>query len=655
MTHRERILRAIRGEWPDRLPFAPRLDLWYSANLQSGTLPEEYKNRTPDEIARAQGWALHKINPEYQKARKPEDILHWALGILSSKETVYGFRFPPDVNMEVNRNGGRTEITYHTPVGSVRTTTIYTEEMRKAGVSNFWVEEPVLKGPGDYRAVGYIFENLKLFRDDRDFLKWKEDIGEDGVPFTLAGRAASPMHHIQKYFVDATDFYFHYHDYAREMQALAESMAPFFDRVIQLAGDSPAEVVYWGANFDDMITYPAFFEKDIVPWIRKAADILGRKGKFVSCHCDGENLGLLDLIRDSGMHIAEAVTPAPMTKVPVEEYYRRWSDKLTLFGGIPSILLLQESTTDEEFEAYLDHLFRAIAPGKRMILGIADSTPPKAIFDRLVRIGERVEKEGRLPLEAGAFRPLTRGALPGAAKPASRGIVWDEEFRQVQNDVLEGDHAAILEHIRVLLNKGAKAEDILKRGMLSAMEVISERFKSGEAFIPEVLLSARAMNEAVRVLEPHLAGTRPAAKGKVIIGTVKGDLHDIGKNLVLTMLKGVGFETVDLGTDVTVPAFVRAVEEHNPDILGLSALLTTTMPQMKAVLEGLEQKGLRDKAKVMVGGAPVNEKFARDIGADGYAPDGAEAVTLAKKLMLEKEQEPSPGGGRPQGGRPERE
>ncbi|MGE5254179.1 MAG: cobalamin-dependent protein, partial [Planctomycetaceae bacterium] len=464
-----------------------------------------------------------------------------------------------------------------------------------------------------------------------------EDIGEDGVPFTLAGRAASPMHHIQKYFVDATDFYFHYHDYAREMQALAESMVSFFDRVIQLAGDSPAEVVYWGANFDDMITYPAFFEKDIVPWIRKAADILGGKGKFVSCHCDGENLGLLDLIRDSGMHIAEAVTPAPMTKVPVEEYYRRWGDKLTLFGGIPSILLLQESTTDEEFEAYLDHLFRAIAPGKRMILGIADSTPPKAIFDRLVRIGERVEKEGRLPLEAGAFRPLTQGALPGVAKPASRGIVWDEEFRQVQNDVLEGDHLGILEHIRLLLKKGAKAEDILKRGMLSAMEVISERFKSGEAFIPEVLLSARAMNEAVRVLEPHLAGTQAATKGKVIIGTVKGDLHDIGKNLVITMLKGVGFETVDLGTDVTVPGFVRAVEEHEPDILGLSALLTTTMPQMKAVLEGLRQKGLRDKVKVMVGGAPLNEKFARDIGADGYAPDGAEAVTLAKKLMLERE------------------
>jgi corrinoid protein of di/trimethylamine methyltransferase len=633
MTHRERILKAIRGEMPDRLPFAPRLDLWYTANLQSGTLPEKYKNSSFDDIARAEGWALHKINPEYQKARKPEDNLHWALGILSYKEAVYGFKFPPDVDQEVKKSGGRTQIIYHTPVGSVSTTTVYTEEMKKAGVSNFWVEEHVLKVAKDYRPVGYIFENLKLYPDDRDFLNWKAEIGEDGVPFTLAGRAASPMHHIQKYFVDATDFYFHYHDYSKEMRALADSLGHFFDQIIQRVGDSSAEVVYWGANFDDMITYPAFFEKDIVPWIRKAADILGRTGKYVSCHCDGENLGLMDLIRDSGMHIAEAVTPAPMTKVPIEEYYRRWSGRLTLFGGIPSILLLRESVSDEEFEAYLDHLFAAVAPGKRMIFGIADSTPPKAVFERLVRIGERVEKEGRLPLQAGAFRPLARPAMAEAAKTASREMVWDEEFRLVQNDVLEGDQASIQDHLRSLLQKGAKAEEILHRGMLPAMEVIGERFKSGEAFIPEVLLSARAMNEAVKILEPHLAGTQLAAKGKILIGTVKGDLHDIGKNLVITMLKGVGFETVDLGIDVPAPAFIKAVEEHKPHILGLSALLTTTMPQMKAVIDGLKQQGLRNKVKVMVGGAPVNEKFARDIGADGYAPDGAEAVTLARKLL----------------------
>lgn len=165
------------------------------------------------------------------------------------------------------------------------------------------------------------------------------------------------------------------------------------------------------------------------------------------------------------------------------------------------------------------------------------------------------------------------------------------------------------------------------------MEVIAERFKSGEVFIPEVLLSARAMNEGVLVLEPYLAGGQAVAQGKVLIGTVQGDLHDIGKNLVVTMLRGVGFEVKDLGIDVPASKFMKMVEEFKPDFLGLSALLTTTMPQMKTVIDGLVQSGLREKVKVMVGGAPVNPKFARGIGADGYAHDAGEAVKLTKKLL----------------------
>ena len=640
MTHKERMLKAIRGEMADRLAFAPRLDLWYTANARAGTLPPRYKDSTPDQIARAEGWALHKMNPEYQKPRKPEDNLHWALGILSFKETVYGFRFSSDVEVEVKQEGDRTRIHYHTPRGTVSTTISHTEEMKRAGVSAFWVDEPVLKTAKDYPVVGYIFENLKLIPDAADFVKLQADVGEDGVVFTMAGRASSPMNHIQKYFVDATDFYYHYHDYSREMQALAESVGNFFDQVIDQVADSPAEVVFWGGNFDEMITYPSFFAKEIVPWIRKASERLGACGKYVSCHCDGENQGLMDLIRDSGMHVAEAVCPAPMTKVTIEEYYRRWADKLTIFGGIPSTLLLRESTTDEEFEGYLDHLFKAVAPGGRMILGIADSTPPQAVFDRLVRIGERVEKEGRLPLEGGAFRPLAAPAASGGEKRASAepvpAPVKDEQFRQVQDDVLGGDQVAVRGHILALLERGAKADEILQRGLLSAMEVIGERFRSGEAFIPEVLLSARVMNEAVSVLEPHLTSGQAGAKGRVMIGTVKGDMHDIGKNLVITMLRGVGYEVKDLGVDVPVARFVQMVKEVQPDILGMSSLLTTTMPQMKLVIEALAAAGLRGGVKVMVGGAPVNEKYARDIGADGYAHDAGGGVNLVGKLLAEK-------------------
>jgi 5-methyltetrahydrofolate--homocysteine methyltransferase len=184
-----------------------------------------------------------------------------------------------------------------------------------------------------------------------------------------------------------------------------------------------------------------------------------------------------------------------------------------------------------------------------------------------------------------------------------------------------------------MLGKGVSAKDVLHRGMISAMEVISEQFKAGDVFIPEVLLSARAMNEALLVLEPYLASEKKEVRGRVLIGTVQGDMHDIGKNLVIAMLRGVGFEIKDMGVNVSTERIVEQVSEYKPDILGLSALLTTTMPQMKRVIDALKDRGFRERVKVIIGGAPVNEKFAKAIGADGYAPDAGEAVDLVKKLV----------------------
>lgn len=187
--------------------------------------------------------------------------------------------------------------------------------------------------------------------------------------------------------------------------------------------------------------------------------------------------------------------------------------------------------------------------------------------------------------------------------------------------------------IQYLLNQGFEASDILNNGMLPAMEVIGVKFTHGTVFIPEVLLSARAMNEGLKVLEPLLAGDSNKAGAKIMLGTVRGDLHDIGKNMVLTMLKGLGFDTIDLGVNVKVGDFVSRVGEQQPAILGLSALLTTTMSQIKDVMDALTEAGLRDQVKVMIGGAPVNQKFADEVGADGYAADAGDAVTLAKALL----------------------
>ena len=183
------------------------------------------------------------------------------------------------------------------------------------------------------------------------------------------------------------------------------------------------------------------------------------------------------------------------------------------------------------------------------------------------------------------------------------------------------------------LGAGEKPEVVLKDGLIASMERIGVRFKNGEIYIPEVLIAARAMHAGMAVLKPILSKAGASLGAKVIIGTVKGDLHDIGKNLVVMMLEGGGFEVVDMGIDVPPEKFVAAIKQHQPRVVGMSALLTTTMREMKNTIDAIVEAGLRKQVKAVIGGAPVTEKYAKEIGADGYAADAASAVDLVKSLV----------------------
>lgn len=204
---------------------------------------------------------------------------------------------------------------------------------------------------------------------------------------------------------------------------------------------------------------------------------------------------------------------------------------------------------------------------------------------------------------------------------------------KVYQAVLEGASKGVGALVQEALDAGIPAEVVLNEGLIAAMAEVGKLFEEGEYFVPEMLISARAMKVGLGVLRPQLVLQDVKPLGKVVIGTVKGDLHDIGKNLVSMMLEGGGFEIVDLGTDVSPEAFVAAVNEHHPNLLGMSALLTTTMPNMKATILLLEQANLRQKVKVMVGGAPITADFARLIGADGFSGDASKVVALAKSLI----------------------
>lgn len=209
----------------------------------------------------------------------------------------------------------------------------------------------------------------------------------------------------------------------------------------------------------------------------------------------------------------------------------------------------------------------------------------------------------------------------------------NEHLEDVKSAVVDGKHNEIEELVKKVVQEGVDLDKIINEALIAAMDIVGQKFANSEIYVPEMLVSAVTMKKGLDMIKPLLKGQQTESKGTIIMGTVKGDLHDIGKNLVIMMLEGAGFNVIDLGVDLSVEKVVQQVEEVKPAILGLSALLTTTMAEMKNVIEGLKSKGLRNSLKVMVGGAPLDANFAQKIGADGYGEDAVEAVELARRFV----------------------
>lgn len=212
----------------------------------------------------------------------------------------------------------------------------------------------------------------------------------------------------------------------------------------------------------------------------------------------------------------------------------------------------------------------------------------------------------------------------------------DELTLQMHDDLYDGLREEIVEGTQILLDRGWSADKVLNDALVEGMRIVGIDFRDGILFVPEVLMAANAMKGGMEILRPLLAETGAPPIGKMVIGTVKGDIHDIGKNLVGMMMEGAGFEVINLGINNSVESYLEALEEHKPDILGMSALLTTTMPYMKVVIDTLKEKGIRDDYVVLVGGAPLNEEFSKAIGADAYCRDAAVAVETAKEFMARR-------------------
>jgi len=301
------------------------------------------------------------------------------------------------VDFSVERSEGETAVTYRTPHGSVRTRVRFDEGMRRAGVTLGHVSERAIKSGGDCRAVAWMFERASVIGNPAGFAELERLVGDRGVAVGYASPAASPMHHLLHLLMPFDLLYYELADNPAGLAACADAVGGFMERLLDMAASSAASIVFWGGNFDTTLTPPPFFRTHILPWLAKAADRLHANGRKLLSHPDGENTGLLEMYREAGMDVADSICPAPMTRLGLAEVRKVFGREVAILGGIPSIALLPESMPEAEFGRFLDRFFVELGDGAGLVLGVSDTTPPGAEFERLVKIGERARAFGPVP------------------------------------------------------------------------------------------------------------------------------------------------------------------------------------------------------------------------------------------------------------------
>lgn len=393
MTNRDRLLAAIRGEPTDSLPWAPRMDLWLIALRERHLLPDRFARANTAEIADELGVACHAIRADYTLSRPPEALLLRGLGVDNHPDYPYRVELhglPCDFRYEDHQ----FQTGIRTSAGEVLLHLQHTEEMASEGISLPFVKSYAIRSAEDLEAVGQIFDHLTVIPTPEGYACFRKRIGDRGLAVASGMIAASPMHLILHDLVAMDQFFYLYADVREALYRLCERMEPFFDAVLDAVARCDAEVVFWGANYDQDLTWPPFFTDEIVPWLQRASTRIHAAGKYLLTHTDGENQSLLPLYPQCGFDVAESVCVKPMTNCTLAEVRAGMGPKATVWGGIPAVSLLHSSMADNIFEDYLDDLFESLGSGERLILGVSDNVPPDADLTRLERIKERVRAFG---------------------------------------------------------------------------------------------------------------------------------------------------------------------------------------------------------------------------------------------------------------------
>jgi len=398
MNWKERILSTIKGEPTDCLPFVPRLDLWYKANKHNRTLPDKYTDAALEDITDDLQIGYHSVIPDFRDFFDESENLGFALGLLNLNSNSYRIDFS-SIDHEVNIKEDITTVKYFTPFGEIITRALYDERMRQSGATIGHTVEHAIKGVGDLDAVGYIFENMIVKEAYENYSSYQKKVGDRGVAVAFNLLSASPMHLIMKELMHFELFVYQLHDDPGKLEKLAGKIGVFIEKIFDIVLGSSAEVIMSGANYDRLLTWPPFFKKYITPYLSRLSGKAHASGKFLLTHPDGENKGLLEEYIDSGIDIADSICPYPMTEYTLKEVREIFGSSITIWGGIPSVSVLEESMSDYEFEKYINGLLEDIGRGDHLILSFADTTPRDAKF-------ERIKKVAKLSRDFGPVEPV---------------------------------------------------------------------------------------------------------------------------------------------------------------------------------------------------------------------------------------------------------
>jgi hypothetical protein len=369
MTNRERLLAILDGKHPDRIPWIPRLDIWYSARMTAGNMPERYCNLSLTEIEKrmrvgspardGRVFSTHYRGIEVRKTEKGDEVL--------------------------------TE--YITPIGTVSTL-----DVKRHGFAGFFHKELPIKRIEDYDVVEYIWEHTFYVPAYEDYLAYEQAIGNNGYPMVFVGDA--PFHHFLLRLAGYNNAYYELTDHLPRVEHLLEVMEQIqMERLWPVVLDSPARLLLHGLHFDSQMTPPRLFERYIKPYYQQVTPRLRSCGKHLAYHADNDAKAILSLIKESGFSMAECMATAPLTNVTLEEARLAWGNDVIIFGGVPSVILEEDFMTDEEFEKYMLEVFRTIAPGNAFILGVSDNVMPSAKIERVERISEMIEEHGQYPVD----------------------------------------------------------------------------------------------------------------------------------------------------------------------------------------------------------------------------------------------------------------